>query len=128
VWPNPSPIPQNYPDEVSQLKTWIGSRLTFIDNLLPGTCIPTGLAENTSISFNVYPNPATDEFYVSASAGTINRITLSDVTGRSIYSLIPQNDSETISIKTSIYPSGIYLLRIESGKQVYCTKIVITNK
>ena len=125
VWPNPSPIPQNYPDEVSQLKTWIGSRLNFIDNLLPGICIPTGLEETSSKKFNVYPNPATDEFYITASKETIDKITLCDLTGRTILTLIPENEQETISVKTSHLPHGIYIVQVESRQQIYTVKIVL---
>jgi len=38
VWPNPSPYPSTYAGEISNLKSWIGSRLSYMDANLPGNC------------------------------------------------------------------------------------------
>ncbi|HMC85483.1 MAG TPA: CotH kinase family protein, partial [Chitinophagaceae bacterium] len=40
IWPNPDPIPTSYAQEISTLKSWINTRLQWIDANLPnkGTC------------------------------------------------------------------------------------------
>lgn len=38
VWPNPSPYPTTYAGEIQNLKNWVNTRLTWMDNNLPGRC------------------------------------------------------------------------------------------
>eukprot|EP01027_Heterolobosea_sp_BB2_P018598 GEZU01026172.1.p3 GENE.GEZU01026172.1~~GEZU01026172.1.p3 ORF type:complete len:147 (-),score=39.60 GEZU01026172.1:121-561(-) len=35
VWPNPSPIPATFQDEVAELKSWISKRLEWLDAEMP---------------------------------------------------------------------------------------------
>ncbi len=58
LWPNPSPLAQNYAEEISRMKTWIMQRLYFLDNNLPGTCQPLGIEkESINSGIRIYPNP-----------------------------------------------------------------------
>ncbi|MBK9526360.1 MAG: CotH kinase family protein [Bacteroidetes bacterium] len=38
VWPNPSPYPTTYAGEIQNLKNWVNTRLTWMDNNIPGHC------------------------------------------------------------------------------------------
>ncbi|HRH66875.1 MAG TPA: T9SS type A sorting domain-containing protein, partial [Bacteroidia bacterium] len=38
IWPNPSPYPTTYSGEIQNLKNWVNTRLTWIDNNIPGHC------------------------------------------------------------------------------------------
>jgi len=38
VWPNPSPYPSTFAGEISNLKSWISSRMSYLDANLPGNC------------------------------------------------------------------------------------------
>ncbi|MCC7231846.1 MAG: CotH kinase family protein [Bacteroidia bacterium] len=38
VWPNPSPYPSTYAGEIQNLKNWIASRFSWLDNNMPGNC------------------------------------------------------------------------------------------
>ncbi|MBP6334799.1 MAG: CotH kinase family protein [Bacteroidia bacterium] len=38
VWPNPSPYPSTYAGEITNLKNWISTRLSWMDSNMPGRC------------------------------------------------------------------------------------------
>ena len=63
VWPNASPIPTTYAEEISTLKTWVAGRLSWIDNNLPstGACAGWPVAEKRTFVLKM-PNPVSD-FY-----------------------------------------------------------------
>ena len=66
TWPNPSPIPTSYAGELTAIKAWISSRISWMDANLPGTC-NVGITESilTENSVSVYPNPFSTSFNVS---------------------------------------------------------------
>jgi subtilisin-like proprotein convertase family protein len=52
VWPNPSPIPSNYAGEITKLKQWFSSRLTWMDsqiNMHQTSAPPVSLGPDTAI-------------------------------------------------------------------------------
>ncbi len=66
TWPNPSPIPTDYPGEIAALKTWIFDRITWMDANMPGIC-NVGINENTLNENNLtlFPNPSNGSFNVN---------------------------------------------------------------
>lgn len=71
---------------------------------------------NVANSFGIYPNPATD--YVKIN-GEFDKATLFDVNGQSL-----MKTTERV-ITVSNLPSGIYILKIETGKKVETKKLVV---
>lgn len=59
IWPNPDPIPTTYEGELTSLKSWIDSRLQWIDANLPddGTCYDYPPNRTETIIVSIYPNP-----------------------------------------------------------------------
>ena len=71
------------------------------------------VTENNLTSVKVYPNPVTDELYISNSdnANPISNIEILDVQGKSI--LKETNKSQPITyINTNYLSSGLYFLKI----------------
>jgi hypothetical protein len=82
------------------------------------------ITENERI--NIYPNPAKDMVTVSLpqSAAKVLQVSLTDIQGREVYSIIPQ-DSRNITLSTSNIPDGIYSVRVLSDAGVLNTRLVI---
>lgn len=129
TWPNPSPIPQTYAEEINAIKSWIITRATWIDNNLPGTC-HLGLIENEIASLNAFPNPFSDEISVSwFSAGLSNtEIKMFDIQGnvisaKTFASNYGMNTMQLNDFKQEV-SSGIYWIEIQEGSSVSRIKVV----
>ncbi|TAL63355.1 MAG: T9SS type A sorting domain-containing protein [Bacteroidetes bacterium] len=128
VWPNPSPIPTSYQGEIDRLKQWISNRIAWMDANMPGNCLTTAVAENSSNKdISVFPNPSSGKFTIQIpiAIGTksiIEKTEVFDLFGRKI-ALLPANSS-SLSIDLSTQPSGIYILKIYSGESVILSKII----
>jgi hypothetical protein len=73
-------------------------------------------------SFNLYPNPADDHVYISAS-DDLQRITIYDATGKLIKDEITQG--KQLELPTSTYTIGVYLVRVETGAGVMTRTLTI---
>jgi len=70
----------------------------------------------------IYPNPTHDKVYLRASNNNIQKVTLTDITGKLIFSTNNIQQHETIDL--SGYRSGIYFISIQTDNKVFTTKIV----
>lgn len=124
TWPNPSPIPADYPGEITALKTWIVDRIAWMDANMPGIC-NVGIYENTLNESNVtlFPNPFNSSFHVNFYLSTNDnfKIYITDILGN-IVKNIEQNGfhegSNTIEIDLSNneLKNGMYFLNIISNR------------
>lgn len=90
-----------------------------------------GLSEiKDQISFEVYPNPATTRLTIQPSkqSPVIQRITITDITGKSIEAnpALPQT-GQPLSIDISSLAKGMYFLRLDSQDGLTGTKRFIKN-
>ena len=112
--PEVEPPAQTWEEEVTRLKEWIRIRLEWLDENLPGShdhC--TTYAEETKrtdTSLRLFPNPATDHFYVEASRG-IEKIELFDISGHRIRFLQPRG-SFSVLVATEGLHKGLWLVRV----------------
>ncbi|MDL2256822.1 RICIN domain-containing protein [Bacteroidales bacterium OttesenSCG-928-I14] len=71
----------------------------------------------------VYPNPASDIINIQiGNSETINLIVISDLSGKTIFS--QKYDDSQISIISSSWANGIYLMKIYTDKGIYSRKVI----
>lgn len=106
-----------------------GEQQTNLANLSVTTSnstLPTGIAENEKNQVNVWPNPSDGNFNIqTGSADLFQTITITGMTGQTIYKRKIETNDELINIRLSGCPSGIYLVRIEGKNQTKSVKIII---
>jgi hypothetical protein len=85
------------------------------------TTVPEHPAQDNS-SINIYPNPAIDRAFINASDG-LKHITLINPTGQIIFD---QSIGGTqFELNTSIYPDGIYMVRVETSGAISTSKLTV---
>jgi hypothetical protein len=131
TWPNPSPLPIDYPGEITALKTWINNRFTWMDANLPGTC-NVGINENamTENNVTVFPNPFSNSLKVNFFLlhNEKLKIYITDLLGKTIKSIDEKEFTEgdntlEIAIDNNEFDNGMYLLNIVSDKGTVVKKI-----
>lgn len=88
-----------------------------------------GENELASNSIKIYPNPATSEFTISQSLSSEGTVQLFDISGKKIKDLFKGNFSsnKNITVKTGGIAAGIYLVKVNSGKQTVTKKLIINK-
>ncbi len=95
----------------------------------PGASNATsGIKTVSAFEFNLFPNPANEFVQVSLSSSLTNsQIHVFDINGRQILNqLIPQNSTQ-LQINTSNFASGVYLVRVGSGKDRTYKKLIVKH-
>jgi len=76
-----------------------------------------------NLSFTIFQNQDRELVLISDTKSPIHLIQIYNITGSMIYSL---TDPETeLKISTSVMSPGIYIIRAETARQMFCKKIVI---
>ncbi|MCB9360323.1 MAG: CotH kinase family protein [Flavobacteriales bacterium] len=118
VWPN-SYIGSTYQDEVNFLKYWITSRISWMDNNMPGNCsIPVGINESfLADQIKVYPNPAKDvlNIEINKKTGSNFNIEIHDIKGKLVTLHKFTRVENIISLPIHDLVGGFYLLKITSA-------------
>jgi len=129
TWPNPSPLPQSFDEEIAAIKSWTESRMIWLDANMPGTC-HLDVIENEIAQLSVFPNPFTSSVSVSwFSAGLSSAtIRLFNSQGQEIHKM--EFDSQygtnevTLEHFESELASGIYFVEIQEGITTSRTKVI----
>jgi len=119
-----------------------GSSMYFAPDYLMGYGIPDfsaalnsltaeELSDNTK-NIIIAPNPFSNEFMVRNLPATINQVDVSitDVSGKTVYATsdIPVSAGVGFTIRDlSFLPQGIYLLKINTGRNVFLQKLIKIN-
>jgi len=83
----------------------------------------TGVSEINDFSkFAIYPNPASDHIYIN-SPDEVDNISIFNSFGQLIYSL--NHTDQHIQLDISGYNTGIYFIRIQSGRKTTSGKLII---
>lgn len=72
---------------------------------------------------SIYPNPAHNILHFEFAEKNIQKLIMKDIKGGSIFEKIKPNQNETIDL--SDYISGMYVISIQTDKEIVTTKIVI---
>jgi hypothetical protein len=117
IAPEPGPPSQSYDEEISKLKEWISLRLNWLDQNIPELRIEIldyiqkpNQDTNKQTTYRLFPNPATNYFYVESSKH-IKEIRIYNVVGQQVYHLeLGPSYSEKIPING--LPSGLYFIKL----------------
>ena len=82
--------------------------------------VSVGSLQSAIGSFQVYPNPATDELYIESSE-PLERITVTDLLGREVYSAMPSSIGRKLSFRLNV-PSGVYFIKVNG---VYVQRVIV---
>ncbi len=89
------------------------------------SCFQVSMEENSQLEFRMYPNPASDVVQIETEKGKIKQLTLYDINGRVI--LRRNVDNDRISLNTSDFDSGLYLIRLNGENGTGTRKLQVVN-
>jgi hypothetical protein len=117
---------ENFLAEVGSLKSWIASRLNWLDANMPGTCpaIAISTINGFENSFLVYPNPFSKEFTIYNLKAEDYHFALYNSFGEIILQRSTNRQEEIVN---SDIPEGIYILKLNSGNHQFTTKVLKTK-
>jgi hypothetical protein len=105
------PQPATYQAHIDKLKSWIQTRLNWLDINMPGN--PTGVqAMESEFSFRVYPNPASAVLYLESSS-PIQEYKIFRIDGACVKT---QGGLSTYSVNLQIskFQPGMYLIQMKT--------------
>lgn len=82
-----------------------------------------GIADYEQVKINVYPNPATDRFYIAPTSNDRYQYKLMDLTGRCIAK--GQNVTGQVEVDVHSLAPGVYMLFLEQKNQTLTKKVVV---
>ena len=108
----------------------VEKRSKWLDNNLPGNCIP--VISNTEnlmpLSFYVSPNPTNGNFYIGFNSLIRNGVVeVTNSLGQKLYS-DKINNQRSIELNIVGIASGIYFVKVFDGENQFSKKIIIQNK
>ena len=123
VWPNPT-VPRNYNQAVSDLKSWVGSRLSWMDRNMETVSLDVK-GRFSNAEFKVFPNPVVDALTIEMKIqGEVDfHFNLFDARGRKVtqFSVTPLPGQLTRqSLDSQLIGSlsqGVYFLQIFRGEE-----------
>lgn len=122
IWPNPSPIPTTYQEEISVLKEWLASRISWISRNLPnsGACYDYPAAARESVISSFFPNPAQSALYIDVKSRSSQPFTvmIADAMGRQVARLNYQlgYGENRFQLSVDQWAAGVYFLHWQSGQ------------
>lgn len=135
IWPN-NYVGGSYANEIDYLKSWVFSRLDWLDTNIEGLQGVTGLDEvNTSGTIRIFPNPFGHELklHLTEAEPGQYRIQCTDLLGKVLSSTtrsVAQSGTQTISLDQGTglpadLPPGVYLLEVHrDGRPLGVHKVI----
>lgn len=126
-------IANTYNAEIDTLKNWINSRLQWLDLNIPGLCISTSTNDiDLGDDFNCFPNPASTNFTIEYSLlkpQNVN-IRILNLLGSEVltsFQGIQNRGNYSLNLETTNLPSGIYIVKLETGSTYKIKKLIIVK-
>ncbi len=85
----------------------------------------SGIEENNLKNISVYPNPANKYIYINSTNHLTNQITLTNISGKEVFSDFSNKNKAEYSIDISSFNSGIYFVNIYTEEEIITKKISI---
>ena len=95
------------------------------DNLEYSDLQPLSVAENTLLQSTVYPNPASDVFFITFQNEDTVAVSLFDVTGKKVYQ--EQNYVSKSPILIPSFKKGMYFIKLETKAGTKAIKKLVVN-
>lgn len=112
--------------QLDYMNDWLDQRFAYLDAELNEACGTWNAGEEVAASsVEVFPNPAKDQVLVRFAMTPSDEaaVRLYDMTGRLVYST--STSAQTLSIPTSGFRNGIYMLLIQNEEQRFTERIII---
>ena len=95
------------------LKTWIATRLAWLDENIPGLCPPISVGDEiTTTTLRCFPNPTQGAFTVQVDQQLLNKTyTVYDFAGRQV--MIGIFKSPLNALELGHLPAGVYFLKVD---------------
>ena len=123
VWPNDC-VGDTYEEEVDFLKTWLTTRLTWMDNNMLGECTITSTdnPKTTYKATSIFPNPAQHSFFleINASQFDAGSIQIINNVGSTVLEINSIKTLQKIDIST--FAAGIYTVNVFANSQLLETQ------
>jgi hypothetical protein len=87
----------------------------------------TSIEEGLKNSFEIYPNPASDEIHIRLAENGIFNIEISDINGRLVLSIDRQYINEKMTLDVSEFANGFYVIQLNHSDQLLMKKFVINK-
>ncbi|HKL08883.1 MAG TPA: T9SS type A sorting domain-containing protein, partial [Bacteroidales bacterium] len=81
-----------------------------------------GIADLSANGISIYPNPTNGIVNFEFVNNNIQKLTISDITGKKIREKTQIQQNESIDL--SSFVSGIYIISIQTDKKIFTTKII----
>lgn len=87
----------------------------------------TGISNITANTFNVYPSPADESFFIENGFGKNSYVEIYNVLGQTV-KRIPSDNANNISVNCSTWKNGYYVCRLyKDGKVEKTVKVVVSH-
>jgi len=105
-------------------KAWTGQQTFKI--VIDENAVISNINNLNFIDLKLYPNPATNKVTLDLSNTTIDQfsVQLFTINGQQILDIKNQND-RLVHLDVASYPSGIYFVKIISGKNIVTKKLIL---
>lgn len=131
VWPNKF-VGQTYEEEIDYLKDWLTDRMEWMDDSIPGNCIPgsNGIRDFQIVDLQVFPNPSDGDFRIRFNnpiQGNIN-VSIVDLAGKVVHTIQKQNQPigyDITNVEPTELATGIYQILISSNQTLIGSKKLI---
>jgi hypothetical protein len=119
VWPNDY-VGDTYEEEITFLKNWLTTRLTWMDDNMLGECTITSIdnPEPTYKATSIFPNPAQNSFFleINASHFDAGSIQIMNSMGSTVLEINAIKTLQKIDIST--LAAGIYTVNVFANSQL----------
>ncbi len=118
--------PATFEGQITKFKTWISTRVAWLDANIPGDGSSCALAVNQNIKNNLQmvPNPANQFVTLTVPAGEkIKKVDVLDLSGKLIFTEQYFQNSTALDIKN--FASGMYIVKIQTSENATVSKKLI---
>ncbi|MEO8149428.1 MAG: SBBP repeat-containing protein [Bacteroidia bacterium] len=107
--------------------TLTNSNVNSLDIFIAKLSSTTGIADaSTPLSMtSVYPNPATDYITIKTGSNKKQVITITDITGKIIYTTTTLSDKTIINTKD--FSQGVYAAQVQAGDFIETKKVIVVR-